>query len=118
MEPVRIRLYGLFSVTRRSYLIQLGIAVVLLCLLASVQFLVPKLPPPPAGKEEPAQLARIVWLLNNTFWIALGLGLLFALEAFVVLRRFAREEALQREREFQSALAGPPQDPPPSATGT
>jgi hypothetical protein len=98
MAPVRIRLYGLFSMTRRGYLMQLAIAVVLLCLLAGVQFFVPKLPEPKPGEEVPPHLTRMIWLLNHTLWIAVGVGLLFALEAFVVLRRFRRTEAQQSQQ--------------------
>jgi hypothetical protein len=85
----------------------LAFAVVLLCLLASVQFLVPQLSKPGAGEDLPPHVAQILWLLSHTLWIALGLGLLFALEAFLVLRRFAREEAQQRQNQQVSSLAKP-----------
>jgi len=105
VQPVRIKLYGLFSVTRRGYLLQLATAG--LCLLALLLLRV-FLPPLPnltgAAHERPWNVAFFLWFLQNLHWVVLVLALLFALEAFIVLRKFARAEASQRPN--------PPATPP------
>jgi hypothetical protein len=110
MEPVRIKLYGLFSMTRRGYLIQLAAAGVLLAVLASFQFVLPPMPAPPEGKEYQPGIGLVVALVNHSLWIALLLACLFGIEAFVVLRRFARLEMAPREQTVTNepvAPAGP-----------
>lgn len=96
MEPVRIRLYGLITTTKRGYLLQLGTAVVLMVVLILIRL---SLPPLPEGSPEqplPPTLAWVVFLLGNLHWVVVGLAVLFGLEAFLVLRAFARAEATQR----------------------
>jgi hypothetical protein len=93
--PVRLKLYGLVTVTRRGYLAQLAVAAVLLIGLLVVWVGSPRDRQPKA----PTRTEAVVWgLLDSLPWIVLALGVLFALEAFVVLRRFARAEAAQRAR--------------------
>jgi hypothetical protein len=104
MEPVRIKLYGLFAVTRRGYLIQLALAGVLLCVLGSFQFILPPMPTPPEGMEYRPGAGLVVGMVNHSLWIALLLAALFGLEAFVVLRRFRREEAARRARNDEQVM--------------
>jgi hypothetical protein len=90
--PVQLKLYGLVRVTRRGYLLQLLLAAVLLVGLLVLWF---RLPPEDAGADLAAAspaLAFLLRLLYHLPWVVLVLGLLFALEAFLVLRRFARVE--------------------------
>jgi hypothetical protein len=97
MDPVRVKLYGLFAVTRRGYLTQLTIAGFL---LVGLLVLRTYLPPPPAEQKGhlPAVSHWIWWLLNNLPWVVLAFTILYGIEAAVVLRRFAQKEALQRTR--------------------
>jgi len=110
--PIRIKLYGLVSVTKRGYLTQLAFVVVLLLLL-----LILWLSAPPAVavdlKEAPPELSHS-WvyrvglavrpLLNYLPWVIVVCALLAALEAFLVLRRFAREEEARRRARHSEAL--------------
>jgi hypothetical protein len=91
-DPIRIKLYGLFTMTRRGYLTQLVIAAFLLVALAVLPSFLP-LAPPGRGIEVPDRLLLVLSVLKNLPWIALGLAVLFGIEAFFVLRRFRREEA-------------------------
>jgi hypothetical protein len=92
MEPVRIRLYGLISITKRGYLMQLGVAGLLLVVLLVIRMSIP-LSTEKLDQPVPAPLAWMIFLLANLHWFVLALALLFALEAFFVLRAFARAEA-------------------------
>jgi hypothetical protein len=94
--PVQLKLYGLVRVTRRGYLLQLAFAAVLLAGMLVLWF---RLPPEDAGADLAASspaLRALLYLLYHLPWVVLVLGLLFALEAFIVLRRFARAEAARR----------------------
>jgi hypothetical protein len=99
VEPVRVKLYGLFSMTRRRYMTQLVVAGLLVVALLVV-WLVYCLTIRQQARGLPS-LEHVVLLLDLLPWIALGLGALQALEAFVVLRAFARKQAGQ-----------PPVEPP------
>ena len=92
--PVRIKLYGLFSLTKRGYLIWCAIgAVGLLGLL--IWWAVSTGPPTPL--EQSGQYPLAPWFLWRNWgpWlIAAGL-LLGGLEVILVLRRFRRAEAEQ-----------------------
>jgi hypothetical protein len=102
--PVRIKLYGLISVTRRTYLTWVGIgAAGLLGLL--VLWLVTITPETPL--EKTGQVPLHPWYIWRAYgpWL-IGAGfLLGAAEALLVLRRFRRAEAEQQR--------GAAQDPTP-----
>jgi hypothetical protein len=98
--PIRIKLYGLISVTRRGYLTQLVLAAFLLAGLFGMWLYLRARINPAAGPE----VARIRELFDYVPWVALAIAVLYAIEATIVLRRFAREEARRR--------AQPPQTPP------
>jgi hypothetical protein len=94
MEPVRVRLYGLFPVTRRSYLMQVAAVVVMLGLLVAVRLsLAPDLPLLLEKKDLPWHFQVGLALLLNMHWIALGLAVWLGVEVYLVLRLFARKEA-------------------------
>jgi hypothetical protein len=104
MNPIRIRLYGLMTVTKRGYLTQLALSVLLLVALLVIRLCLPDLSWV-AESGAPARLQFFVWLLTNLHWIVLAFGILFALEAFIVLRAFAREEAKQKAERDAALLA-------------
>jgi hypothetical protein len=95
-EPVRIKLYGLVSVTKRGYLTQLVMTGLLLIVWLIWWSYLPPLPP--RKEAQPAHVELMRFVVGNVPWIVLVLGLLLALEASIILRRFAREEALRRSR--------------------
>jgi len=99
VEPVRIKLYGLVSMTRRGYLIQLTIGLALLAALAGLATYMPPLPNlAEEGKPQTLYVTVSLWVLRHLPWIVLTVAVLFALEAVIVLRRFARAESRERER--------------------
>ena len=59
----------------------------------------------PASCAATPEVARVRELFDYIPWIALGIAVLYAIEAVIVLRRFAHEEEARR-------LAQPPQTPP------
>jgi len=91
MELPRVKLYGLFPVTRRRYLVQSVVEWLGVIALVAVWFWgwpalsrrldVDKLPP---------VMASIRAVLANVPWIALGLAVFKIFEMFLVLRAFAR----------------------------
>jgi hypothetical protein len=104
--PIRIKLYGLVSVTRRGYLVQLVAVVFLLAVLLGVWM---NLPRTSDLRNPPPEFVRLVTLLSYLPWVVLAIAVLVAVEAFVVLRRFAREEAKRR-------APSPPQPESPPRT--
>jgi hypothetical protein len=98
MEPVRIRLYGLMSMTRRGYIMQLGAAVLLMIILIVIRLSLPPLPHGRPDQPLPPTLAWTVFLLDNLHWFVVGLAVLFTIEAYLVLKAFDRAEAAQKAR--------------------
>jgi hypothetical protein len=93
--PVRVKVYGI-SMTRRGYLVCVGIAVVLILALA-VGWLVLFWGVRPAPEERTGGGLLLLWAFFRD-WLPLVLlviAVLQVLEAFVVLRRFRRAEAEQ-----------------------
>jgi len=118
MEPVRVKLYGFFSVTKRGYLTQQAIAFALLVLLLIISLALPEpsrrsrpdkntsaqpsnlgvkpsQPGPARETELPAWVGPLFWLVDNLRWIVLAAFIWFAIETCVVLRRFAQKAALR-----------------------
>jgi hypothetical protein len=93
--PIRIKLYGLISVTKRGYVMQLVLGGLLLAALIGMwlQFrarLDPSLSP---------SVAQFRALFDYIPWVVLAIVVLYAIEATLVLRRFAREEAQRRAQQ-------------------
>src|SRR5262245_34258601 len=97
MEPHRVKLYGLFFVTKRRYLVQLSVTIGLLLGLLGLWWYLPNVPLPAAREGElPPHLVAASWLLRNLHWLVIGLAILVAAEAILVFRRFSRVEAVHR----------------------
>lgn len=93
MEPARIKLYGLLTMTRRRYrqqlMVALGLAAIVLALWqwlwpAFRQRLVP---------GEDAALDRFIAVMNVLPWIVITAVAIQLVEAFLVFRAFRRKEA-------------------------
>ena len=96
MQPVRVKYYGLLSLTRQQYLtVQSVLLVLFLILLAAVLAL-----PMPEGLRKAADtdpIARSVrWVWQNFLWLGLAALALEVIETVLMLRKFARKEAEQR----------------------
>ena len=120
MEPVRVKLYGLVSVTKRGYLTQQVIAFALLVFLFIISLALPESPRqsklgnleakeasqrvkpsqsgPARDTELPPWVGPLFWLVDNLRWIVLAAFAWFAIETCVVLRRFAQKAAVQQAR--------------------
>jgi hypothetical protein len=95
-EPVRVKVYGLFSLTRRRYLKQAVAGGFYLCVLLAAWWLGwPVLRERLARGELPRAMALTVAILDNGPLILLAAALYKAAEVYFVLRLFARKEALQ-----------------------
>ncbi len=95
MEPVRIKLYGLFPITKRRYVRQLVLTLLLLAVLMGMWWYLPLLLPP--ERAVPAHLEWALWGLRNLHWIAAALGGIVLVEAVLTFRAFAHAEAARRE---------------------
>lgn len=111
MEPVRIKLYGLVALTRRQYLrVQVLVfaltAVVMAAALVAVRVL-----PPPDPKTMPHAAVLVYYCLSLLRWVVPAVWGVEVLETFLVLRRFAREEARVRPPSAEEARASSPAGP-------
>jgi hypothetical protein len=93
VEPVRVKVYGLFSLTKRRYLTQAVTGgVFVLLIFAGWWFGWPPLRDRLTHAEAPASAFRdlLLAVLNNMPWILLALLVYKAIEVFFVLRAFNR----------------------------
>jgi hypothetical protein len=101
VEPVRVKVYGLFSLTKRRYLAQAVAGVIFAVLiLVGWWFGWPPLRDRLTRAEVAASAFRdlLVGVLNNVPWIVLAVLVYKAVEVFFVLRAFARHVSPTRER--------------------
>jgi hypothetical protein len=101
VEPVRVKVYGLFSLTKRRYLSQAVAGVVFaVVLLAAWWFGWPPLRDRLTRAEVPASAFRdfLVAVLNNVPWIVLAVLVYKAIEMFFVLRAFRKGTVRSGER--------------------
>jgi hypothetical protein len=94
VEPVRVKVYGLVSMTRRGYLVQWALAVLFEAALLGLWLV--RAPQVRAHLESgpPQPVARLLLaVLTYTPWVLGVFGVLLVLEAWVVLRCFARKKA-------------------------
>jgi membrane protein implicated in regulation of membrane protease activity len=89
--PVKVKVYGLISLTRRGYMICLGVGVGMLVVLLLAWALFIAGPPTPAEQAG----AFTLWTLVRVYTplILLAAALLEGIEVYFVLRRFRRAEA-------------------------
>ena len=96
MEPVRVKVYGIYSHTRRSYVVQaiFGLGAVAGLLIAwwfGWQELRQKLTQPTVTL--PTFMYVTIAVLDKVPWILGAITLIKVFEMWIVLRRFARKEA-------------------------
>jgi hypothetical protein len=117
MEPVRIKYYGLFRLTQRTYLTLQFIALLICVSLMVVGFSAihrtgsvrPRLPKPDVEGD-------ILWQgMIAMFWLGLVGLVAEGLETIVMLLKFRRARAEQRAK-LAALEAGAPAPPVPSST--
>lgn len=96
MSPPRVKVYGFLSLTKRQYLITLAGALFLLLTLMPLWFL--------QGHEYVKQFLQVqapalAPLVQYVPFIVLAAVLLEGIEVWLVLRKFAKLEAEQRQKE-------------------
>ena len=108
VEPVRVKVYGLFPRTRRRYLIETAMGgIFALILFAGWWFGWPQLRQRLVHLDLPPLMRVIVAVLDQAPWLLLAAILWKGMEVFLVLRAFARREA-------QKQVTDPT---PPTTTG-
>ena len=88
MTPVRVKLYGLIPMTRRRYLVQLVVALVMSAGLLVGWWLYW---PTVRGTLEASRsdvLDRVIWFWDRAPWVIGGIVVVQTIEAWVVLKRF------------------------------
>ena len=98
MEPVRVKMYGLFALTKRRYLSQAVTGVVAaVAILVGWYFAWPSMQQRLMRPDLPPSAFRdwIVAILGNVPWIVLAALLYKAMEVCIVLGIFARKQAQQ-----------------------
>jgi hypothetical protein len=112
-QPVRVRLYSIFNLTRRSY-VNIQTVVLTLCLLYIMAGLsailwsghwLPSAEPPVRG---PLGGWFVLQLLIALFWVGMVVLPLGCIEAFMVLRKFAHAETLEQARRDLPATTSAP----------
>ena len=95
MHKVRVKVYGLFSLTKRAYLVVQGFYFGLVVVAFALGLCLPR-PQPVRGEPLPPLAAVVGRLLDGLPWLALLFLLAVATETRIVLKKFARKEAEQR----------------------
>lgn len=106
MPPIRLKVWGILSMTRRGYLtaLVLGLVVLVGLFIWSLQIQRPKALPADAKRDGQIEMlfAIMTWILDYLPWICLAVFALQILECWLVLRRFAQKEVQERQRETAS----------------
>jgi hypothetical protein len=104
--PIKIKLYGLVSMTRQGYIFQAVLVVALMGVLMGIWFVQPTAPEfKKAYKDKP--IPFLVIAIRYIPALVLVSGVAQSIEAYFVLRRFAREEALQQARQASERSPAP-----------
>jgi len=93
--PVRVKVYGLIALTKRAYLICIGVGALGLVALLIV-WATTVGPPTPAETAGKYPLTPLYLWRNWAPWIAAAAALIEGIEVAIVLRRFRRAEAEQQ----------------------
>jgi hypothetical protein len=91
MPPVRVKVYGLFRMTRRTYLALQSLFLVVVATAVAVGLWWPR-KTLTAGNLTQRQKVFLL-MLDMLPWVALVFLLLGGLETWLILRRFARKQA-------------------------
>ena len=92
MKPVVVKLYGLFPITKKRYIVSMVFSVVVVAL--SVGWARLKLGLPFSWEDEPFPKALgEIWLARNFYWLVLGGLVLGLVDSIFVFRRFAKASA-------------------------
>ena len=111
MTPPRVKLYGLIPITRRRYIIQLVVALVLAAgLLLGWLLYWPKVRATLEASRSPA-FDGVIRFWNVAPFLVLGIVALQLIEAWIVLRMFRRMEAEQVKPSARVGCAGDPVGP-------
>jgi hypothetical protein len=92
--PVRVKVYGLVHLSRRTYLIIQGVGLVVVPGLLLAAYLLPRPRTPVA--QLPFWQQFLVRFLDWTPWMALLILIVEPIETYFVLRRFAHKQAEQQ----------------------
>jgi hypothetical protein len=112
MPPIRVKVYGMLSMSKAGYLTVQVIGLVVLLALDFVLFFYVARPEIPRGTEPSLTVRLSLWLLDALPWLILA-GLAYeSLETWLMLKKFAREEARQRALELVKE-APDDKNPPP-----
>jgi hypothetical protein len=107
VEPIRVKVYGLFSQTRRRYILQsifgLGYGVALLILWWKLWPGLRETLTRRPDVQLPTHMIVTVAVLNEVPWILLIVAVIKAFEMWIVLRRFAQKEAEQLAKTTQTS---------------
>jgi len=100
VEPVRVKVYGLFSLTRRRYLAQAAAGAVCAFLMLAAwwlgwPWLRARLAPLPVTPT----VRLILAVLERAPWLLLAALLCKGAEMVIVLRRFSRKEKVRQPAE-------------------
>jgi hypothetical protein len=101
MEHIQIKYYGLFPITKSTYLVTTLFVCTAMVVLIALCLLVGIFPPLALPWEQEPVIKEPglgPWIANHIYWIILIGLILEALDIAVVLRCFARKEAEQRAR--------------------
>ena len=100
MRPVWIKYYGIVPMTKRGYLVTLGVVSIVLILILVVGHVLAVVPPiSTLWQPDPvmAQRGFFGMLYNYTYWILLVCLVAQGIDTYITLRVFAQKEAEQRE---------------------
>jgi len=100
MPPIKVKVYGLLPMSKSGYLTVQAVGLVVLLALVFVLFFYVRRPVIPRADQVSLTVRLSIWLVDVLPWLVLGVVPLEGLETWLVLKKFAREEAKQR------ALAG------------
>jgi Na+/H+ antiporter NhaC len=89
--PVRVKVYGLVSLTRRAYLRfqAVGLTLGLILLIVGISYSHPALP---EGHKSPPAALFFARFLEVLPWLCVGILAAMGVETFVVLKRFKEKE--------------------------
>jgi hypothetical protein len=107
--PVRVKVYGLISLTRRTYLIVQAVGLVLGLVALGLGLFLPRPEAQRGGPPLPPSVEAFVAFLDLLPWMALLLLAAGCLETVVVLAKFRKKEDEQKAlRILQEPLPPPP----------